>query len=56
MRDVRMKGFSERADVEQVEAFLLEHTRVCEPEPVELSQCVGRVLAEEVRAEVNVPG
>ncbi|MBW2293353.1 MAG: molybdopterin molybdotransferase MoeA [Deltaproteobacteria bacterium] len=56
MRDVRMKGFSERADVEQVEAFLLEHARVCEPEPVELSQCVGRVLAEEVRAEVNVPG
>lgn len=56
MRDVRMKGFSERADVEEVEEFLVEQTRVCEPEVVELARCVGRVLAEEVRAEVNVPG
>jgi molybdopterin molybdotransferase len=56
MRDVRMKGFSERADVEEVEAFLVEHARVCEAESVALSECVGRVLAEQVRAEVNVPG
>ena len=56
MRDVRMKGFSERVDVEEVEAFLIEHTRVCDSEPVELSRCVGRVLSEQVSAEVDVPG
>ena len=56
MRDVRMKGFAERADVEEVEAFLVEHAQVCESEPVALGDCVGRVLAEQVRAEVNVPG
>ncbi len=56
MRDVRMKGFAERADVEEVEDFLAEHTRVCGPEAVRLAQCVGRVLAEDVRAAVNVPG
>lgn len=56
MRDVRMKGFATRVDVEDVERFLVEHTRQCEPEEVDLSQCVGRVLAEEVRAVVNVPG
>ena len=56
MRDVRMKGFAERVDVEEVEGFLVDHTRVCENEPVELVECVGRVLASDVRASVNVPG
>jgi molybdopterin molybdotransferase len=56
MRDVRMKGFATRADVEDVERFLVDHTQVCKPEAVELSECVGRVLAEDVRAAVNVPG
>ncbi len=56
MRDVRMRGFSERADVEEVEAFLDRHTRVLSAEPVDLLACVGRVLAEDVRAEVDVPG
>jgi molybdopterin molybdotransferase len=56
MRDVRMKGFATRADVEDVEQFLVDHTETCESEEVELVQCVGRVLAVEVRAEVNVPG
>ena len=56
MRDVRMRGFAERADVEEVEAFLAEHTRALPAEPVALLECVGRVLAEEVKAAVAVPG
>ncbi len=56
MRDVRMKGFAERADVEEVERFLVQHTRVCGTEPVALARCVGRVLARDVEAQVNVPG
>ena len=56
MRDVRMKGFAERADVEEVEDFLAQHARALEAEPVALDACVGRVLAEAVRARVNVPG
>jgi molybdopterin molybdotransferase len=56
MRDVRMKGFAERADVEEVETFLRERTRVLDAENVDLLACAGRVLAEDIRAEVDVPG
>lgn len=56
MRDVRMKGFAERADVEDVERFLADHTRALESEPVSLDACVGRVLAQAVEAKVDVPG
>jgi len=56
MRDVRMKGFAERADVEEVDAFLRDRVRVLEAEPVALAGCVGRVLAADVAAEVDVPG
>ena len=56
MRDVRMRGFAERADVEEVERFLASHTHPLEAEPVEVLACAGRVLAEDVRAEVDVPG
>jgi molybdopterin molybdotransferase len=56
MRDVRMRGFAERADVEEVEGFLAERTRPLGAEDVELAACVGRVLAEDVRADVPVPG
>jgi molybdopterin molybdotransferase len=51
-----MKGFAERADVEEVDDFLLRHTRALAAEDVDLLACAGRVLAEEVRAEVDVPG
>ena len=44
--DVRMRGFAERADVEEVERFLAERTRALEAEAVELLRCTGRVLAE----------
>jgi molybdopterin molybdotransferase len=56
MRDVRMRGFAERADVEEVIAFLAEHARALDAEAVVLADCVGRVLAEDIRAEVDVPG
>jgi molybdopterin molybdotransferase len=51
-----MKGFAERADVEEVERFLTEHARPLGTEPVELTACAGRVLASDVAAEVDVPG
>jgi molybdopterin molybdotransferase len=56
MRDVRMKGFAERADVEEVERFLALNARKLEAESVSLDMCVGRVLAEQVQSRVNVPG
>lgn len=55
MHDVRMKGFAERADVEEVEAFLADHAHPLPGEPVPLLGAAGRVLDEAVRAEVNVP-
>ena len=56
MRDVRMRGFAERADVEEVEHFLAGLARPLPAEFVEVMACTGRVLAEEVRSEVDVPG
>jgi molybdopterin molybdotransferase len=54
--DVRMRGFAERADVEEVERFLSERTAPLAGEPVALAGCAGRVLAEDVCAPVAVPG
>ncbi len=56
MRDVRMRGFAERADVEEVERFLAERSRPLEGEAVVVTECVGRVLAVDVIADVDVPG
>ncbi len=56
MRDVRMKGFAERADVEEGEAFLEAHACALDAGPVPLLECAGRVLAEDVEAGVDVPG
>lgn len=56
MRDVRMRGFAERVDVEEVERLLAEHTPPLGAEPVPVEACAGRVLAERVVAEVSVPG
>ena len=55
MRDVRMKGFAQRADVEEVERFLADAVTVQSAEAVELEHCAGRVLAADVRAQVDVP-
>ena len=51
-----MRGFAERADVEEVERFLEAHSAALEAEDVELLACVGRVLAQDVSAAVAVPG
>jgi len=55
-RDVRMKGFAERVDVEVVEGFLAEVAQALPAEAVSLGSCAGRVLAEDVSATVDVPG
>jgi molybdopterin molybdotransferase len=54
--DVRMRGFAERADVEDVERFLVAHTERLAAEPVALDDCVGRVLAADIESDVDVPG
>ena len=51
-----MRGFAERADVEEVESFLASRVRALPSEGVALLDCVGRVLAEDVAAAVDVPG
>jgi len=51
-----MKGFSERADVEDVQAWLAAETAPLASETVQLLDCVGRVLAEDVSSQVDVPG
>jgi len=56
MRDVRMRGFAARADVEEVEGFLAARARRQAGEAVSLLECAGRVLAEDVTAAVDVPG
>ncbi|MEE8313830.1 MAG: gephyrin-like molybdotransferase Glp [Myxococcota bacterium] len=56
MRDVRMRGFAERADVEDVDRRLRGLTRPLPPESVPVLECAGRVLAEDVSARVSVPG
>ena len=56
MRDVRMRGFAERADVEDVERFLRTHATPLDAERIPLGDCAGRVLAGDVRADVPVPG
>ena len=50
-----MRGFAERADVEDVERFLAAHTTALGAEAVPLAEVVGRVLAEDVRAAAPVP-
>ncbi len=51
-----MRGFAERADVEEVERFLAARSRALPPEPVPLLECVGRVLASDIEAPLDVPG
>jgi molybdopterin molybdotransferase len=56
MRDVRMQGFAERTDVEDVERLLERLAQPLPPELVPLLGCSGRVLSEDVVAAVDVPG
>jgi molybdopterin molybdotransferase len=54
MADVRKRGFRERSDVETVQASLAG-IPCLGPEDVDLAHGAGRVLAEDVRASVDVP-
>jgi molybdopterin molybdotransferase len=56
MQDVRMRGFAERADVEDVDRLLAGILRPLPAQPVPLLECAGRVLASDVVARVDVPG
>ena len=54
MRDVRMRGFAERSDVEQVLQLLDGFASALPAETASLADCAGRVLAEPVVAGVDV--
>jgi molybdopterin molybdotransferase len=54
-RDVRMRGFQDRAEVAAVQALLDEHLRPLSVEDVDLHQAAGRVLAADITAPVAVP-
>jgi len=54
-RDVRMRGFEKRADVEEVLAFLAAHATPLPAEEVAVTACAGRVLATAVCSQVDVP-
>lgn len=54
-RDVRMRGFAQRVDVEEAERLLDEVRAPLEAEAVFVLDCTGRVLAEDVSASAPVP-
>jgi molybdopterin molybdotransferase len=54
-RDVRLRGFAARADVDEVVRFLEAKSAALPAESVALLECAGRVLAQDVRAGVSVP-
>jgi len=54
-KDVRMRGFQDRAEVADVRALLDSRARPLPAEPVNLHEAAGRVLAADVVADVAVP-
>lgn len=54
--DVRMRGFRDRAEVEDVVRLIGERVAALPPETVTLNEAGERVLAADVVSEVNVPG
>src|SRR5438128_1336988 len=54
--DVRMRGFTERAEVASVTALLQSRLTCLPAELVPLPQAAGRVLADGVVSDVAVPG
>ena len=52
--DVRMRGFAERADVEEVERFLAERAEPLGNEEVASVACAGRVLAAAIDSPVDL--
>jgi molybdopterin molybdotransferase len=55
VRDVRMRGFQDRADVTEVQSLLDARLRALPAEAVNLHEAAGRVLAADVVAETPVP-
>ncbi len=55
-RDIRMRGFRDRAEVADVQALLAARIHGLDPETVELHAAAGRVLATDVVAPRPVPG
>jgi molybdopterin molybdotransferase len=55
-RDIRMRGFQDRAEVQDVLRLIDERAHPLPSEPVGLADASGRVLAEDVVATVAVPG
>ena len=55
MADVRMKGFQKRARLEEVDALIRDRVRPLGVERVPFSRACGRVLAEDVLADRDVP-
>src|SRR5690349_8936620 len=53
--DVRMRGFSRRAEVADVWRWVDRHARPLAPEAVALDDASGRVLAVDVVATLDVP-
>lgn len=54
-RDVRMRGFSRRAEVGAAWEWIAQHAKRLDTETVPIEQASGRVLAREVRATLDVP-
>jgi molybdopterin molybdotransferase len=54
-KDVRMRGFQDRTDVDDAVARLASRLAPLSTETVELARAAGRVLAEDVRSDVAVP-
>jgi molybdopterin molybdotransferase len=55
-RDVRMRGFTHRTSVEVCRRWIDVHTAALEAETVAVNEAAGRVLAEEILSDVDVPG
>src|SRR5262249_25763201 len=54
-KDVRMRGFQDRTEVADAQAMLAARLIALVPEAVSLPGAAGRVLAEDVIADVAVP-
>ncbi len=54
--DVRMRGFRDRVEVEDVVRLLAERVAPLPEEAVALAEAADRVLSRDVVADVNVPG
>src|SRR5437764_4531931 len=53
--DVRMRGFRDRTEVADVVRLIDDRVHALPPETVPLADAAGRVLANDVRADVAVP-